>query len=634
MPQVNPTTNAPSGPRTGLIVGQVVDSTGTPVPEAVVQLTMPKYPADLPTTPKGRVMADSEGRYFFADLPAGEYRLFATKEGYTGGTYGQRRASGGSQLFSLGEAERRTDAKLPLWKYAVIGGTVADEAGEPAIGVTVQALAKDVVAGRARYGTVVSAPYAVPTTTTDDRGMFRLSQLTPGSYVVVVPSAQATVPVTILNTFAKDQTLLNEVFNAVQPNGSNNVGEVRSALPIGQPRTQQAGDVALVTMSSVLIPAFAPGGATAGQAAPIGALADKPVSSVDHLAVYRTTYFPAAATAAAATVIALEGGEERTNLTIGLRPTPAVRLSGRLVTPDGSAPPPMALRLVGEAANDVGDAGFEVVSGVSDATGRFTLMGVPPGEYVLKHAGRIPTFAIQQGQPAFWLSERLTVGSSDVPDLTVPVRPALRVEGRIEFRGAPGKPVPPIIFNAGAIFETAFGDSGQFALQGVNRETGAFFTFAAGGQYIMRAIESAGWFLKSVTVDGKDVTDKVFDLQTGARLVIVYTDQHSKVSGTVRDARGAVSATADVLAFPVDPQRWSGFGSTPRFIKSTPASGTGAYAFENLPAGDYYLIAVNSAEADGWTDPTILEGLSRQATRLTVVENQATTLDLTLKPIR
>jgi hypothetical protein len=89
-----------------------------------------------------------------------------------------------------------------------------------------------------------------------------------------------------------------------------------------------------------------------------------------------------------------------------------------------------------------------------------------------------------------------------------------------------------------------------------------------------------------------------------------------------------------VLAFPVDPQRWSGFGSTPRFIKNTPASRTGAYTFEHLPAGDYYLIAVNSAETDGWTDPKTIEGLSRQATKLTVVENQATTLDLTLKAIR
>jgi hypothetical protein len=62
-----------------MIVGQVVDAiTGAPVGEAIVRLTMPKYLENLPTTPRGRVMADGEGRFFFADLPAGEYFVQAT----------------------------------------------------------------------------------------------------------------------------------------------------------------------------------------------------------------------------------------------------------------------------------------------------------------------------------------------------------------------------------------------------------------------------------------------------------------------------------------------------------------------------------------------------------------------------
>ena len=45
--QVIPTRGAPPGPRTGMIVGQVVDAgTGAPVGEAIVRLTMPKYPED------------------------------------------------------------------------------------------------------------------------------------------------------------------------------------------------------------------------------------------------------------------------------------------------------------------------------------------------------------------------------------------------------------------------------------------------------------------------------------------------------------------------------------------------------------------------------------------------------------
>ena len=60
--------------------------------------------------------------------------------------------------------------------------------------------------------------------------------------------------------------------------------------------------------------------------------------------------------------------------------------------------------------------------------------------------------------------------------------------------------------------------------------------------------------MQSITLDGKDITDRAFDLQADATsLVVTYTDRPSKVTGTVTDARGAASATAVVLAFPVDP---------------------------------------------------------------------------------
>ena len=112
-----------------------------------------------------------------------------------------------------------------------------------------------------------------------------------------------------------------------------------------------------------------------------------PATAAGRMAVYRTTYYPAASTAGAATVITLEGGEERTDVTIALRPVPAVRVSGRLVTPEGSPPPPTSIRLVGDAMADVitrsasgiADAGFETVNGMTDAGGRFTLLGVPAG---------------------------------------------------------------------------------------------------------------------------------------------------------------------------------------------------------------------------------------------------------------
>ena len=595
--------DAPSGPRTGMIIGQVLDSTGAPVPEAIVRLSMPKYAANLPTTPKGRVMADIEGRFFFSDLPAGEYSIGATKEGYAGGEYRQRRVTGRGQRFQLTEGERRVDEKLTLWKFGVIAGTVVDESGEPVVGVSVNGLLKNVISSRTMYGPGEEAPCLMPAATTDDRGMFRLSRLMPGRYVVVVPSTQTTLPVAMLGTVAQDVRL--EIGRAIAESG-----------PLGQPRTQQFGDFALLTLNRVLIPPA--------------------MSPTGRLDVYRTTYFPSSTTARAATEVAVRAGEERAGVTIGLRPVPAVRITGRLVTPEGTAPPPTSLRLVGAAAAEVGDEGFETVTGVSDASGRFTLLGVPAGEYILKQATRLVTLGMA-GRQGWWFAQPVNVGDRDMPDMTVSLRPALRVEGRNEFRGSAGSPPPParLLSNPIVVFETPFGEPGRFVAQPRGNGGPAFSTITAGGQYIARPYEIGGWFVKSVTLDGKDITDRVIDLQEDAtNIVVTYTDRASRVTGDVRDTRGATSATAVVLAFPVEPEKWVGYGTNPRNLKSALVSQTGAYTLEGLPPGDYYVIGIDDADSADWMDPKSLESLARQAAKLSVSDVETKTLDLTLQVIR
>jgi hypothetical protein len=317
-------------------------------------------------------------------------------------------------------------------------------------------------------------------------------------------------------------------------------------------------------------------------------------------------------------------------------------VSGRLVTPDGSTPPMTSICLVSDAAANVVDSGlisgsgppparFETVIGVSDARGRFTLLGIPAGEYVIRQCNRFLSRALSQGTPAYWISQRLSVGASDLPDVVVDLRPGLRVEGAIEFRPSGRQPALPLPSIKGLSFETPFGEPGRVA---VEARDGRFATVAPGGRFIARPYEIGGWFVQSVRLGDTDITDRPFDLQADTTsLVVTYADMPAKVSGVVRDTRGAIRPGAVVLAFPVDQERWSGYGPDSRLLKSAVTSHTGAYAFENLPAGEYYLVAVDeAAAADGWRDPKILERLAGQATKLVV--SATATIDLTLKAVR
>jgi hypothetical protein len=599
---------AQPGPRTGMIVGQVIDATsGTPVEDAIVRLVARGAADSVVTT---RVMVDGDGRFFFAELAAGDYFLEATKEGYAPGRYGQRRAYGQSGRLSIGEGERATDVTLRVWKYGAIAGTVVDEAGEPLVGIVVRALPRNVIAGRTLFGNMEVIPELVPAAITDDRGMFRLSQLTPGTYVVVVPSAHTTLSAGDL--VAPDPALRSNLF----------FSGVSEMTPLGQPRTQQIGDAALMTPSRVPIP--------------------PPAAGNGAMQMYKPTYFPAATTAAGATPIAIAAGEERTDVTLALRPVPAVRIFGRVIAADGSPAAFTSIRLAGEsmagvvsAPGSMGPAfvGLETATSVSDAAGRFTFAGVPSGDYVLTQADAFLSRSLRDGNPAWWFAQPLTVGAEDLR-VTVQARPALRVEGRMEFRSGKTPPTPPSAI-AGIMFETPFGESGGFAVPATREAGHPFATLAPGGRYIARPYEINGWFVESITAAGKDITDRVFDLQADlTSIVVVFTDRAAKVSGTVTDAQGAANASATVLAFPVDRRQWTGHGATPRTLKSALTSRTGVYAFEHLPPGDYHLIAVDGADADGWQDPSRLDMLAPQANRVTVRTDTARTVDLQLQSIR
>lgn len=194
-----------AAPPTGLIVGRVVEvGSNKPISGVVVTMADPSGAGAAPRAAAPRqVLTDAQGRFVFRLLPKGSYTLTATigSNGFTpngfivtglgfqigaylNGGYGQRRPGGPLQTIDLADGQRIGDAVIGLWKGASISGVVRDEVGEPLVGLVVGAVrvASD---GRLLTG---------PTKKTDDRGMYHIGTLTPGTYLVFVNRRRCSCP--------------------------------------------------------------------------------------------------------------------------------------------------------------------------------------------------------------------------------------------------------------------------------------------------------------------------------------------------------------------------------------------------------------------------------------------------------
>jgi hypothetical protein len=126
---------------------------------------------------------NSAGLFEVKDVPAGSYYVGASRAGYLGVEYGQRRPNerGLAVRVTSGEAVANIDLSLP--RGGVLAGRITDELNEPYPGVLVDVLA-------ARYELGRRVPHPVAVATTDDLGQFRVGSLPPGGYYVAAASTE------------------------------------------------------------------------------------------------------------------------------------------------------------------------------------------------------------------------------------------------------------------------------------------------------------------------------------------------------------------------------------------------------------------------------------------------------------
>ena len=157
------------------------------------------------------------------------------------------------------------------------------------------------------------------------------------------------------------------------------------------------------------------------------------------------------------------------------------------------------------------------------------------------------------------------------------------------------------------------------------------------GEYVLELVTGNIRQVKSIIWDGKDYTYRPFDTTSGADIsgvVITTTDQACEINGSARDAQGVPVANGVVIYFPVEREQWTKYGFQPSRLRSVAITTGGAFTITRIPAGEYFVIAVNERHADGWQDPEFLTRVAPLASRVSVPWGSAVTQSLTLRDIK
>jgi hypothetical protein len=550
---------------TSVILGRVVDAgTSAPVPGATVILL-------APAAESGRedVIADSEGRFVFHSLVQGYYRLQAYKAGFVWAEYGQPWPEGPFQQLYVSPGQPITEATMRMWKPAAIGGIVLDEAGEPAVGVQVRALQVTIAGGRRLLRPASPAADSL----TDDRGVYRIGNLSPGRYYLMAPSTVESAPI---STAAAG---LHVGEHVVASSG------VRSAAPILLPDGR--------------------------------------------LEMTRSMYHPSSASLEGAAAITVASGEQRTGVDIRLTRTAAYSVSG-LVLGSGGPAALMSVRLV---ADEVGafqfDNGLEAAASTTGRDGRFTLLGVPPGQYLLR------VLQVPRDGPALWAERSIRIGNAGLDDVLLSLREGARVSGRIAFEGA-ATPNSAAVSGLAVRLNPVDGREDSAFMRPPRANTdGTFSTLAyPPGRYflgVVGLVPSARWQVRSVMLGERSLLDRPLELGgddvTG--VVITMTEELSGMAGTVALPPGGDRA-AIVAVFPADVRTWIEDGMTPSRTAIALTDSEGRFAIRDLRPGSYLAVALRATSKPELQDPSVIDRLSRTATQVQVPDGGLASVLLTL----
>jgi Carboxypeptidase regulatory-like domain len=518
-------------------------------------------------------MTDADGRYEFRDLPAGRFNMSATKAGYVTIQYGQTRPFESGKAIDLTEGQVMDKADFSLPRGSAISGRLVDEFGDPIADALVSAMRSAWAGGRRRLQPTGR------TAGTNDLGQFRIYGLSPGDYYVSATFRGADM---------------------------------------------MAMEIAMSAMTG------------AGSGGPTGS---NPNSG------YAPTYFPGTPNGSEAQKITLAVGQEAQNTDFALLPVKLAKIAGTVISSEGK---PVEGSMINAVPRNSDGAGMMMMSGSarSDKNGNFTISNVSPGDYTLQtRAMQIMTsgggdnmmFSARvgigaDGNEAETGSLPVSVNGDDLSGVVIVTTKGATASGHLTFEGAAK---PSTLTNIRVTSSSVDADSPMMMVAsgpGTVKADGTFELRGLSGTRIVRVASlPTGWMLKSVRINGNDITDGGMDFKAGEAVTgveVVLTSKLTEVNGTVK-AGSEQAKDYTLVVFSDETPKWTLPNS--RYVAGTRPDQDGRFQVKNLPAGGYYAIAVDYLAQGEWNDPDVLERLKPKATSFSIDEGETKTLALTLR---
>jgi protocatechuate 3,4-dioxygenase beta subunit len=513
---------------------------------------------------------DGGGKFVFPDVPPGDYRLGASRDGYVQTEYGSPGPDAPGTLLTFRAGEVHRDLVIPMTPTGVVSGRVYDRYGEPIVNASVRALQFSYQDGTRRLRTVRNA-------TTNDLGEYRLFWLEPGEYVVAV------TPI-----IGPGENLLS--FN-VEAFESAAVRVVERVITTGR-----------------------------GGAIPPPPPPPPPPGTIQSGERYAPVYFPGTTDPAGAAMIRIGPGASYPGVDMLVEENATATIRGRVVLGGGGVlPGGISVRLT--PRHSVVVDGEPSPTARVDQNGEFQFDQVLPGAYDLTASltNNLRQFFVQaRGQgnvvinagpgdrqsvgggtaEALFARVDLDVGPADIDGIVLALQPGFELEGQVYLdasaSGIDLSRINILLRAARVVYgvpspQVQWSDNGdwRFRFDGVP---------PSDYQILVTGLPD-GAYVREGRFGADDPLDGVLDLTERRQntLDLLVAADSGSARATVRDRQGNPVPGARVVLVPNAPRR----GRTDLYQDAT-TDQTGTVQFEGVAPGGYRLFAWDQIEPGAW----------------------------------